>query len=748
MATVMATTNVSMSPRLATLGAVVLGILALMGSTFFVFPQTVVAGEPTSSATTEAPKADPNVLEMAGNVLGNFSLSPIIGISYIVLTLAGFILGLVGWLFNISVAYLVFDFGKYFGNSGGLLVGWGVLRDFGNILLLFGFVSIGIQTILNINHFSVGKALPRLIIFAVLLNFSLFVTEAIIDSTNAVASVLYSETRAGSCVGTATECAINNGIASNILNAAGIGTVLGNLNLGGKALDLLSNPIQKVVGFLGLALFVTTASVVLLAGAVLLISRAVVLAFLMITSPIGFAGMAIPQLNSFANMWWKSLINNALFAPAYLLLILVSLKIMVGFSTVNGKTADLYAAVTNGTGNDAGGLLIFGLMIGFLMASLIAARKFGIAGADFVINSAAALTYGTLARGTNFVVGGIATAAAKHLERYGVEKNSRLARALSSRVLRPIANSNLDLRKFGAGAILKAVGATSGAKEAEHALFKDTSDIYNDFKSGNQGKENENAIKRRVKADALENNLRAADHGGTSLPPESKQALASMSAKALEELHATQEGSSTIAKNVSSDQFDGLMKSENLTERVKSDLKTARFEDLTKEANEKNVAAATAALRNMSKSDLENIPYRTLMSDTVLEALNDKQREDLIGSDKRTPEERDKIKAWAPTSLFEARFRSAPNKAAFVRNPVNGLGKLKPAQVASLDTSILTNPAIAQNLSVSMLNEIAKNNRLDVSQIAQIAGEIRRSKRPGDPVFEHITTGPASGFWN
>ena len=58
------------------------------------------------------------------------------------------------------------------------------------------------------------------------------------------------------------------------------------------------------------------------AAVFLFITRCVVLAFLMVTSPIGFAGMAIPPLHEMATKWWDQLLKQSFFAPIFILLIL------------------------------------------------------------------------------------------------------------------------------------------------------------------------------------------------------------------------------------------------------------------------------------------------------------------------------------------------------------------------------------------------------------------------------------------
>ncbi len=359
-------------------------------------------------------------------------LSPIAVVSFLILTISSFLLYLAGILFNWAVAFLVFNFATTLGNSSGMLLAWGILRDFGNIILLFGFVYMGIQTILNLHHYNVGKTLSRLVIFAILLNFSLFISEAIIDTSNVLASTLYNQT--SFCGIEDMECLINSGVASHILQRAGIASALGfggqnqeavaglqaGVGDGGKG-NYLTNPIGETLKFLGLAILVTTAAVVLFAGAFLLISRAIFLAFLMVVSPIGFAGMAVPWLEKIAKDWWDALIKQSLFAPVFLLLLFVGLKVLEGLDTLRG--GGLGSAITAKGGLDTGPILLFMLVIGFMIAALLAAKKFGIYGAEAVTktgtgiigHAAGAATFGAMGWAARRTIGSASQAAASRL---------------------------------------------------------------------------------------------------------------------------------------------------------------------------------------------------------------------------------------------------------------------------------------------------------------------------------------------
>ncbi|MBU2329934.1 hypothetical protein KKG57_00505, partial [Patescibacteria group bacterium] len=240
-----------------------------------------------------------------------------------VLTFSGWILGIVGVLFNWVVIKTVFQFGTYFGTTDGMLIAWGVMRDIANIGLLFSFIFMGVLLILNVEGggghghgggISAKRAIPRLIIFAVLLNFSLFATQGIIDVANAFGSQ-FAGLAGMECTGASTtdQCA-NLGMSAKVLQMAGIQTVWE------------EGVSTSGVVLLGLALFVIITAMVLLAASIMLIIRVVILTLLMVTSPIGFAGMVIPGLSGIAAKWWHALLSQSFFAPAMLLLMFISLK--------------------------------------------------------------------------------------------------------------------------------------------------------------------------------------------------------------------------------------------------------------------------------------------------------------------------------------------------------------------------------------------------------------------------------------
>lgn len=365
--------------------------------------------------TKVAERPNPNGSDLCsmlniGQCFLNLPAMLVSGIAFLLLTLSSLLLGIAGVVFNWVVIRTVFQFALYFGTSPGMLVAWGVIRDIANIALLFGFIFMGIATILNtqgMEGYTAKKALPRLIIFAVLLNFSLFATQAVIDVSNGFSSVFASyageqcETTTSSVGvdGQSNERCSNVGISGKIIQAAGISTVFPS-----GFTPVFEKPYTYSVMLIILALLVTVAAMVLFAAAIMLVIRVVVLSLLMVTSPIGFAGMAIPALQPIAKDWWHKLINQSFFAPIYLLMIFISLKLVDGLQEGNtsiadallGNTASASASVATAT-TTAGNMqviVVFIIVIGFMVAALMIAQKMGAYGASFATKSAAAVTFG------------------------------------------------------------------------------------------------------------------------------------------------------------------------------------------------------------------------------------------------------------------------------------------------------------------------------------------------------------------
>jgi hypothetical protein len=378
--------STGVSTALSTVGSATAGLANAAG--VLVGATNPALGAVISTAPQVAPAAASKAASAAGDVLAG----AVAALAFLMLELAAFLLGIVGALFNWVVVITVFQFGAYFGNTAGLLTAWGILRDIGNILLLFGFIFMGILMILDLHTIDTRKAIPQLIIVAVLINFSLFAAEAVIDVSNVLSSAIYNQSGMSSV--TPTQSA-NQGIVASVMNGVGLSGIFTSTDLKATIGHITSGPVHAMLVYIGLALFVTVTMVVLLAAAIMLIIRGVVLTFVMVLAPLGFAAMVIPPLASQGKKWRDLLISQSFFAPIYLLLVLVSLKIMQAISA-GASTTSLLTALDSPSAANSTIFIVFALVIGFMIASLMVAKQMGAIGADFATNVARKTVSGTM----------------------------------------------------------------------------------------------------------------------------------------------------------------------------------------------------------------------------------------------------------------------------------------------------------------------------------------------------------------
>jgi hypothetical protein len=171
------------------------------------------------------------------------------------------------------------------------------------------------------------------------------------------------------------------GAAQNISNdpAVNSGSAVAS-NAGGTA--AVTNPWTMTLVALGGSVFVLILSFVFFATTIMLLMRIVVLILLIVTSPAAFAARVLPKTSKWSDDWWNKLINNALFAPVYMALLFVTLKMVWAG---NNKVGDNLLSLFSNTGS--GGIqaiMFFVLICAMLVGCLLAATSFGTAGSKMV----------------------------------------------------------------------------------------------------------------------------------------------------------------------------------------------------------------------------------------------------------------------------------------------------------------------------------------------------------------------------
>lgn len=321
-------------------------IALIVASGIFALPAIANAQDAAPAATSQA-TAEPNDC----NSWSWTGLSPtclwqsfMSMLGSTLLTIGGGILVVVGALFDQLLKLFVVDFQRTLTNlniMGGIQIAWQLFRDLANVAIIGVFVFVAIMTILGSAEYGAKRLVARVLIVAILINFSFLFTRLIVESSNFVSSQV-----ARSMPNNALEV----GVAQSFLQAFGIhGLWSGTEALTDRvATQTDSGWAAFLYGLVG-GFFLICISGVLLYGVVMISARALLLIFMLITSSLAFATFLIPSWSNQTyigwNNWWSNLLKAALFGPILMVFLWIAMQIISrasvdGAGSALGKLAD------------------------------------------------------------------------------------------------------------------------------------------------------------------------------------------------------------------------------------------------------------------------------------------------------------------------------------------------------------------------------------------------------------------------
>jgi hypothetical protein len=306
----------------------------------------------------------------------------------VIINLTGWFLWLGGAILDYGVNAFVINFGTNFNQNGvGVAVNqlWVIVRDFFNILFIFGLVYIGFKMILNSDDSQTKKTLVYLIMAALLINFSLFITKFVVDFTNVLAGEV-AVAGFAAAVGGGTE------IDGNARNEVAIGDTFFRLmgiqqNVLLTPVGVESNQTSPWSYIFGVGIINIIGAFAFGVGGIMLVIRFVALSVYMVLSPFMFLGWIFPGFQSMSSKYWSGFLKQAFYAPVYIVMIFFAATILNNFfanetgSFQNARLGDL--AGTEGLfGADGGQQVVFGaglapfiLSAAFLIAAVQVAGK-------------------------------------------------------------------------------------------------------------------------------------------------------------------------------------------------------------------------------------------------------------------------------------------------------------------------------------------------------------------------------------
>ena len=191
--------------------------------------------------------------------------------------------------------------------NGPVAGAWNLLDGLANIVIIFAVLFMGIGTMLDLPNYNWKALLPKVVIAAILINFSLAIVGFGIDIAQVVMNAFLVNT------GNKTTVDIITGALAQNLNSSW--SIVGGALLNWPPSQMFTASIGAFMTMLAYLIFTFLSIFFYLLFFLYLLARVVALWLLAMVSPLAFAMNVIPSTQQFFNKWKTELINWLLIGP-------------------------------------------------------------------------------------------------------------------------------------------------------------------------------------------------------------------------------------------------------------------------------------------------------------------------------------------------------------------------------------------------------------------------------------------------
>jgi len=248
---------------------------------------------------------------------------------YIVYIPASFFVSAAGEFFDTMLSITI---SKDFIDADFANEGWALMRDISNIGFIFILLYIAFATILQIGDFNTRTLLTRLIIIALLINFSLFFTKVVIDTSNILALGFYNNI--STAQGETPNTYLASGAPNKNISLALVRSFSPQTLISGDSYTKWAEA-KNTGGNSGLAVVFIVAAAINLYAAYLLfvvgllfLFRLGGLWFAMIGAPVAFLAYVL-NTGGLMQKWWKFLLGQAFLVPIFLFFLYLIVEFIV-----------------------------------------------------------------------------------------------------------------------------------------------------------------------------------------------------------------------------------------------------------------------------------------------------------------------------------------------------------------------------------------------------------------------------------
>lgn len=355
-------------------------LLTVLITPIFTHAQT---GTSTSTSTPPVSTNPPSSLGKIGDTELSIIGRSIKWLMYLGLVIEGFFIMLAGMLVGVGLQFnmSILNFDPPF-----ITIGWQIFRDIANLGFVVGIVIIAISTILRIEGYQAKQILWKLIIAALVVNFSLLMGGIIIQPANSISRFLMNYIGSGDYasaakIGDAMRFIdlINSGGFASTATGELVGWLTGGIIGSSPTFFMLAT--MAVLLVFGFVMFLT-----LISFAGMLFVRYFHLAFLLIISPVVWLLWIFPKTQKYFKEWWEKFIHWTIFAPLMMLFLYIALLVLDKYPR-NVSNLALGIPGSGGLGIDFG-LLATGLFAAaILIGGLRMAAKMGHGGTALALGA-------------------------------------------------------------------------------------------------------------------------------------------------------------------------------------------------------------------------------------------------------------------------------------------------------------------------------------------------------------------------
>lgn len=253
---------------------------------------------------------------------------------------------------------------------------WVFIRNFCNIFFIATLIIVGMGTLLQMSSYNLKQVLPRFIIAALLVNFSLAISQAILGVADAFQAQFLG-------IGGGQSTVILDNLAYRLMVAPLAHITTSNAAaLAGVASAVVTEFIYFLIAIVAVFVFVALTAYLLI--------RVVALWLLLMSSPIAYAASVVPikTIQGWASTWWNNFFKYAFFTPIIALLLHICALLANAQSSFTAAGVSVAAQVASGvTGTQLAvtDILTAMLVAACMGAALSVAKSMSIKGADKVM---------------------------------------------------------------------------------------------------------------------------------------------------------------------------------------------------------------------------------------------------------------------------------------------------------------------------------------------------------------------------